>query len=116
MALYTRDATLIPETVSYTAAKEVVGQGYTAGGQALTGYLSILESGVALLDWDDPIWLRATITARAALIYNFSKENRALAVLDLGSDFISTNGNFTVTLPEPTPTTAIIRIGNNFIS
>lgn len=112
IALYTHDATLLLETTVYTAAKEVVGQGYAAGGQALTGYLSLLESGVALLDWDDPVWQLASITARAALIYNFSKGNRAVAVLDLGQDFTSTNGSFTVTLPEPTPTTALIRIGN----
>jgi hypothetical protein len=48
-----------------------------------------------------------TITARCALIYNSSKANRAIAVLDFGSD--KTSSNFTITMPANTSTTALIR-------
>jgi len=111
MALYSSKAELSPATTVYTTDGEVIGsQGYDAGGQALSGYQAQLSNRVAYLDWADPLWPMATITARGALIYNASKQNRAVAVLDLGQDYTSTNGNFLVTLPEPTSLTALIRI------
>jgi hypothetical protein len=44
------------------------------------------------------------------LIYNSSKANRAVAVLDFGADKTSTDGDFAVLLPTASATTAIIRI------
>jgi hypothetical protein len=111
MALYTADAILDRLTVVYTPVGEVIGQGYGAGGLKLNGYTAQSQDGWAFLDWADPVWPFATITARGGLIYNFSKGNRAVAVLDLEKNFTSTNGNFIVTLPEPTPVTALIGIG-----
>lgn len=111
MALYSQDADLSDETTVYTTAGEVIGQGYGAGGQVLTGYVVGREDRVAFLSWDNPVWPYASVTARGALIYNFSKGNRAIAVLDLGKNFTSTNGSFKVTLPEPTAATALIQIG-----
>jgi VCBS repeat-containing protein len=52
----------------------------------------------------------ATITARGALIYNNSKSNAAIAVLDFGSDFSSSNGTFQVQFPTAAHNTALIRI------
>lgn len=111
MALYTKDANLTLETTAYTTAGETVGPGYMAGGQKLEGFLVMMEQGVAFLDWADPVWPTTTITARAALIFNYTKANRSVAVLDLGKDYVSTNGKFTVVFPEPTPETALIAIG-----
>jgi hypothetical protein len=47
------------------------------------------------------------VTARCALIYNASKANRSIAVLDFGSD--KTSASFTITMPQNTATTALIR-------
>jgi hypothetical protein len=119
MALYTDKANLGPETPTYTPNGEVIGPGYQAGGIVLAGYRVTLETFVekdvqrvvAIADWDDPVWPNATITARAVMIYNFTRGNRTVAVLDLGQNYTSTNGAFTVTLPEPTGQTALFQVG-----
>lgn len=110
IALYTSTATLSSSTTAYAATNEVIGTGYTAGGATLTGFATSVDTGVAILDFADPSWANATITARGALIYNSSKTNKAVAVLDFGSDISSTNGTFTIQFPLPTAAAGLIRI------
>lgn len=111
IALFTSAATLSKATTAYAATNEVVGTGYTAGGLALTGFNVTLDTDTAILDWTtDPVWSAASITARGALIYNSSRSNKAVAVLDFGADITSTAGNFTVTLPAPVAATGLVRI------
>ena len=112
IALYTSAATLGATTTAYSATNEVSGTGYTAGGQVLSGF-NVTTSGItAILDFTtDPSWANATITARGALIYNSSKSNKAVYVLDFGSDITSTNGTFAVALPTPDATNGLIRLG-----
>ena len=52
----------------------------------------------------------STITARGALIYNASKANKAVAVLDFGADKTSTTGDFTVQFPINDASSAVIRL------
>lgn len=112
MALYTSVATLGTSTTAYSATNEVSGTGYTAGGQVLSGFNVTTSGTTAILDFTtDPFWENATITARGALIYNSSKSNKAVYVLDFGSDIISTNGTFAITLPTPDATNGLIRLG-----
>lgn len=112
IALYTNAAILGASTTSYTATNEVVGIGYTAGGVTLSGFNVTTSGTTAILDFTtDPFWENATITARGALIYNSSKSNKAVYVLDFGSDITSTNGTFAVTLPAPDATNGLIRLG-----
>ena len=83
-----------------------------AGGQTLSGFSVTTSGTTAILDFTtDPSWANATITARGALIYNSSKANKAVYVLDFGSDISSTNGAFTVTFPTPDATNGLIRLG-----
>lgn len=110
IALYTSSATLGAATTAYTTSDEVVGSGYTAGGNTLTGAAISLDSSTAIVDFTDTTWSSATITARGALIYNSSKANRAIAVIDFGGDKTSTNGDFTVQFPVAAAATAIIRL------
>ena len=110
IALFTSTATLSAATTAYAATNEVVGTGYTAGGATLTGFATSIDTGVAILDFADPSWTTATITARGALIYNSSKTNKAVAVLDFGSDITSTAGTFTVVFPAATAAAGLIRI------
>lgn len=110
LALYTSAATLGASTTAYTTSNEVVGTGYTAGGNTLTGAAISLDGTAGICDFADTTWSTATITARYALIYNSSKANRAIAVLDFGADKTSTAGDFTVVMPAPAAATAIIRI------
>jgi len=110
MALYTSSATLSAATTAYSTSNEVVGTGYTAGGNTLTGASVSLSGTTAYVDFSDTTWSSATITARGALIYNSSKSDKAIAVLDFGSDKTSTDGNFTVQFPTNDASSAIIRI------
>ena len=112
IALYTSSATLGATTSAYSATNEVSGTGYTAGGATLSSQAVAFDSSnnVAYFDAADPAFTTATITARGALIYNNSKSNASIAVLDFGSDFTSTAGTFTVQLPSAAHNTAIIRI------
>ncbi len=111
IALFTSAATLSKATTAYSATNEVSGTGYTAGGATLAGFSVTLDTDTAMLDWTtDPSWASATITARGAVIYNSSRSNKALAVIDFGADITSTNGTFTVTLPVPAAATGLLRI------
>jgi hypothetical protein len=110
IALYTSAATLGASTTAYSTTNEVVGTGYTAGGNTLTVSQIPTSSGTtAFIDFDNTTWSVATITARGALIYN-STDNTAVAVLDFGSDKTSTASDFTIIFPTPDATNAIIRI------
>lgn len=111
IALYTSSATLGATTTVYTTSNEVVGTGYTAGGNTLTGATVTLDGTTAVVDFNDTSWAAATITARGALIYNSSKSDKAIAVLDFGSDKTSTAGTFTINFPAATAGSAIIQVG-----
>ena len=111
IALYTSSATLGAGTTAYTATNEVAtAGGYTAGGIQLTSPVITLDGTTGICDFADAKWPAATITARGALIYNSSKSNKAIAVLDFGSDKISTAGAFTIIMPAAAAATAIVRI------
>jgi len=110
LALYTSAATLSAATTAYSTSDEVVGTGYTAGGNTLTGATVSLSGTTAYVDFSDTTWTTATITARGALMYNSSKSNKAIAVLDFGADKTSTAGDFTVQMPTNDASSAIVRI------
>jgi O-acetylhomoserine/O-acetylserine sulfhydrylase-like pyridoxal-dependent enzyme len=110
LALYTSAATLSAATTVYSTSDEVVGTGYTAGGNTLTGATVSLTGTTAFVDFSDTTWTTATITARGALMYNASKSNKAIAVLDFGADKTSTSGNFVVQFPANDASSAIVRI------
>jgi len=111
MALYTNAATLDATTTAYTSTGEVVASGYTAGGLALTiaQIPTVGNSGTtAYISFDNAVWT-ASLTARGALIYQTTTGNPAVCVLDFGSDKTS-SATFTVQFPDPSNTSAIIRI------
>lgn len=110
IALYTSAATLSAATTAYAATNEVVGTGYTAAGNTLSGVTVTLSGTTAIVDFADSTWATATITARGALIYNSSKAGKAVAVLDFGADKTSTAGDFVVVMPTYDASNAIVRI------
>jgi len=111
IALYASTATLGASTTVYTTSSEVTGTGYSAGGNTITGVTVTLDGTTAVVAFDDTTWAASTITARGALIYNSSKSNRAIAVLNFGSDKTSTDGAFTIDFPPATAGSAIIQVG-----
>jgi hypothetical protein len=110
ISLYTSAATLSATTTAYTSSSEVTGTGYTAGGASLVNVTPTTSGTTAYLDWDDAVWSTATFTARGALIYNSSKSNKAVCVLDFGADKVVSAGTFTLQFPTADATNAIIRI------
>lgn len=110
ISLYTSAANLDATTTAYTTTSEVTGSGYTAGGNPLTNVTPTTSGTTGFTDFADTTWTTATITARGALIYNSTNSNRAVVVLDFGSDRTSTAGDFTIQFPAPAAATAIIRI------
>ena len=106
IALFTANADLNAATTAYSAANEVAGSGYTAGGITLTGVTISSDGYTAYVNFDNAAF-GASVTARCALIYNSSKADRSIAVLDFGSDKTSTS--FTVVMPANTATAALIR-------
>jgi hypothetical protein len=70
--------------------------------------ITVSTSGtVAFVGFSNANWT-AALTARGALIYNASKGNKSIAVLNFGADKTSTT-TFTITMPANTATTALIR-------
>ena len=111
LALYTDSATIGADTLIYTTNNEVVGTGYTAGGNTLTVSVTPVSSGTtAYVSFANTSWASSTITARGALIYNSSQSNKAVAVLDFGADKTTSNSVFTITFPAASATSAIVRI------
>jgi hypothetical protein len=111
IALYTSAATLDASTTAYTTSNEVVGTGYTAGGNTLTGATISLDGTTGICTFSTTFWTTSSITARGALIYNSTKTNKAIAVLDFGADKTSTSGAFTINFPAAIAGSAIIQVG-----
>ena len=109
IALYTANANLNEDTTVYTTTAEITGTGYVAGGELLLNVTVQAVDGVAYVNFDDPTWSPATLTARGALIYNSSQGNKSIAVLDFGSDKTMSPA-FVIVLPANAATSAVIRI------
>lgn len=112
MALYTSSASLDAATTAYTTSNEVSSSGtnYTAGGNTLTSPTITSSGTTAYVDFADTTWSNASFTARGALIYNASKSNKAIAVLDFGADKTATAGDFVVQMPTADASNALLRI------
>jgi hypothetical protein len=111
MALYTAYATLNPSTTVYSTDNEVVGTGYTAGGNLVTGVTISTDAtnNIVYINFNNVAWTGASFTARGALIYNTTRSNKSVAVLDFGSDKLFTAANNTVTMPVNSASTALLR-------
>ena len=104
IALFSSSATLSPtSTTAYSTTNEITGTGYTAGGKTLvlaSGYpTQDATTGSKLYRYDSAVWTSASFTARGALIYNASKSNKAIAILDFGADRTVVLNTFTISFP-----------------
>lgn len=111
LALYTSDATNDETLAAYTTTNEVSGTGYTAGGEVLTTVAPVFSNGVAYPDFADLTFSALTVSdIRSGVIYNSSKANRTVCVLDFGRSISKTAQDFVVRFPTADPTSAIIRV------
>ena len=111
-ALYTNAATLNATTAAYATTNEISASGtnYTTGGKTLTSVAISVDGTTAIFDADNVTFPNATISAQAALLYNNSNANAAIAVLDFGGVKTSTNGTFELQFPTANATAGLIRI------
>jgi hypothetical protein len=111
-ALYTNVAALAANTTAYTTSDEIsnVSTNYTTGGNTLTNVAISVDGTTAIFDADNVTFPNATISAQAALLYNNSNANAAIAVLDFGGVKTSTNGTFELQFPTANATAGLIRI------
>jgi hypothetical protein len=116
VALYTAAANISATTTAYTTSGEVVGTGYTAGGNTLVISTSPTSGNnsvgvpTAYISFNNSSWTSASFTARGALIYNVTQGNKSVAVLDFGSDKTVNNDTFQIIFPTPDANSAIVRI------
>ena len=110
IALYDSSAILGPDTLVYTSFGEVSSTGYVAGGQVLLNPVVGYGNGYGFASFDDPIWYATTFSVRGALIYNYTKGNKAIGVLNFGLDQVTLTQDFKIQFPAANPETALIRI------
>jgi hypothetical protein len=109
--------TLDAATTAYSTTGEVVGTGYSAGGNTLVNVTPLKSGTTAYTSFNagtasTTTWSTSTINANGALIYNSTATpgTRTLLVLSFGSDKVSTAGDFSIVFPTNDSTSAIIRI------
>jgi hypothetical protein len=107
IALYNGNANLNESTTVYTTTNESSGGTYASGGSQLTPITVSSSGSTAYVGFPNISWT-GVITARCALIYNASKANKSVAVLDFGSDKTSAT-TFLITMPTNNATEALIR-------
>ena len=117
-ALYLASATVNASTTAYSATGEVTGTNYTAGGVTVTNATnpsSTNSSTTAGVGYWTPsssiVYTSVTLSTAfdAVLIYNSTQSNKAVSVHTFGSQTI-TAGNFTLTMPSNTTSTALLRL------
>ena len=105
----TMDATVT--AYSSSASNEVSSSGYNAGGGTLVNVAPSLKStSTATTQFNPFTFSGVTLTARGALIYNSTNSNKAVCVLDFGSDKSASSGAFTINFPTNDASNALIRI------
>lgn len=117
-ALYLTSATINASTTAYSATGEVTGTNYTAGGVAVTNATppsSTNSSATAGVGYWTPsaslVYTNVTLSTAfdTVLIYNSTQSDKAVSVHTFGSQTI-TAGNFTLTMPSNTTSTALLRL------
>jgi hypothetical protein len=117
-ALYLASATVNAASTVYTTSGEVTGTGYTAGGVAVTNGTapdSTNTSATAGVAYWTPsasiVYTGVTLSTAfdAMMMYNSTQGDKSVAVFTFGSQTI-TAGNFTLTMPANTTSTALLRL------
>jgi hypothetical protein len=117
-ALYLASATVNAASTVYTTSGEVTGTGYTAGGVAVTNATapdSTNTSATAGVAYWTPsasiVYTGVTLPTAfdAMMMYNSTQGDKSVAVFTFGSQTI-TAGNFTLTMPANTTSTALLRL------
>ena len=111
IALYTSNPYDTSSTVAVTT-NEVSSAGSSNYVRKALGSQAVAAStATTSVDFADVTWSSATFTAAFAAIYNDDKSDKLCVVLDFGGSKTATNGDFTISFPDPsTPSNAIISL------
>ena len=116
LALFRAQASIVgtfgANTTNYSdmGADEASGTNYSAGGAALTVNGPSSSGLVAYVDFDDLTFSNVTLTTSGALIYNTSKANRAVMVLNFGGDKTKSAQDLDIVFPTADAQTALLRL------
>ena len=119
LALYTSNPYTDSSSTVYVTTNEVSsagGSNYTAGGKQLQNQAVDSSTATTTVDFDNLTWGAATTGAATfgaafAAIYNSTSSNKLVVVLDFGGAKTATNGDFTISFPDPsTASNAIISL------
>jgi hypothetical protein len=111
IALYTSNPYTTSSTVALTT-NEVSSAGSSNYVRKALGSQAVAAStATTSVDFADVTWSSATFTAAFAAIYNDDQGDKLCVVLDFGGSKTATNGDFTISFPDPsTPSNAIISL------
>lgn len=111
LALYGEGCDLSEFTRAYTPKGEITGEGYRAGGITLENYRVEEDGSAACFTFNDAHWDRVTVKdVCCGLVYNASKQNRAMGVVVLAQKTSATNGPLDIYFPEATADMAVFVI------
>ena len=111
IALYTSNPYTTSSTV-VSATNEVSSAGSSNyARKSLTSQAVVATTATTSVDFADVTWSSATFSAAFAAIYNDDKSDKLCVVLDFGGTKTATNGDFTISFPDPsTASNAIISL------
>ena len=111
IALYTSNPYTTSSTVALTT-NEVSSAGSSNYVRKTLGCQAVVATtATTSVDFADVTWSSATFTAAFAAIYNDDQGDKLCVVLDFGGSKTATNGDFTISFPDPsTASNAIISL------
>ena len=111
LALYTSNPYDTSSTVALTTNEVSSAGSSNYARKDLTSQAVVATTATTSVDFADVTWSSATFSAAFAAIYNDDKSDKLCVVLDFGGTKTATNGDFTISFPDPsTASNAIISL------
>ena len=111
IALYTSNPYTTSSTVALTTNEVSSAGSSNYARKDLANQAVVASTATSSVDFADVTWSSATFSAAFAAIYNDDKSDKLCVVLDFGGTKTATNGDFTVSFPDPsTASNAIISL------
>ena len=111
IALYTSNPYDTSSTVALTTNEVSSAGSSNYARKDLASQAVVASTATSSVDFADVTWSSATFSAAFAAIYNDDKSDKLCVVLDFGGTKTATNGDFTISFPDPsTASNAIISL------
>ena len=111
ISLYTSNPYTTSSTVALTTNEVSSAGSSNYARKDLASQAVVASTATSSVDFADVTWSSATFSAAFAAIYNSTDSDKVCVVLDFGGTKTATNGDFTVSFPDPsTASNAIISL------